>query len=358
MKISVIIPVYNVEKYLEECLDSVINQTLKDIEIICINDGSSDSSEEILRKYVEIDNRFVLINQKNQGQSVARNKGIEIAQGDYIYFLDSDDKIVLHALERMYEEVTTYDLDAVYFDGESFFETKELEQKYSYYKTSYVSKLKSDKVVSGVELFYNMRVSDSYRVQSCLYLIRREYVQKQFLFEPGIIHEDVIFMTQTLLGATKVKHIPEQLFLRRVRPNSTITQGVTYKHFYGSFICYLRISDYVKKISLTREEQVIIIQYLEELMVGVEREFILLSNNEKEKLNTMTELEFCFFQSLFLPELKGHLHKSLYCNYKKRVSKKKTIKKRLQNLEECFRSYGIKYTIVRIKQKFRKIFKT
>ena len=93
-KVSVIIPVYNVEKYLRECLDSVVNQTIKDIEIICVNDGSTDGSLDILNEYCSNDDRFVIINQENQGLSVARNNGLNSASGDYIAFIDSDDYLL------------------------------------------------------------------------------------------------------------------------------------------------------------------------------------------------------------------------------------------------------------------------
>lgn len=89
-KVSIIIPVYNTEKYLSRCLNSLVKQTLHDIEIICINDGSEDNSLSILENYASSDERIVLISQKNQGQSVARNRGIEIARGKYIGFVDSD----------------------------------------------------------------------------------------------------------------------------------------------------------------------------------------------------------------------------------------------------------------------------
>lgn len=90
-KVSIIVPVYNVEKYLKRCLDSLVNQTLKDIEIICVNDGSTDGSLAILDEYVRNDDRIVVINQENSGQSVARNRGIDVAKGEYIGFVDSDD---------------------------------------------------------------------------------------------------------------------------------------------------------------------------------------------------------------------------------------------------------------------------
>ena len=95
-KVSVIIPVYNVEKYLRECLDSVVNQTLKDIQIILIDDGSTDSSLGICKEYAQKDNRIKIIEQKNQGAGAARNRGMSEAKGDYLYFLDSDDFLELN----------------------------------------------------------------------------------------------------------------------------------------------------------------------------------------------------------------------------------------------------------------------
>ena len=95
MKVSVIIPVYNVEKYLCKCLDSVVNQTLRDIEIICVDDGSTDSSWEILKEYAQRDDRIKLIHKENGGLSSARNVAMQVAKGDYIGFIDSDDWIDL-----------------------------------------------------------------------------------------------------------------------------------------------------------------------------------------------------------------------------------------------------------------------
>ncbi|PPS21321.1 glycosyltransferase family 2 protein [Brachyspira murdochii] len=104
IKISVIIPVYNVESYLRECLDSVINQTLKDIEIICIDDNSTDNSYNILLDYQKIDNRIKIIKHKeNLGLGPARNSGIKVAIGEYIYFIDSDDYISDNYINALYE---------------------------------------------------------------------------------------------------------------------------------------------------------------------------------------------------------------------------------------------------------------
>ncbi len=102
-KISVIIPVYNTEKYLPVCLDSVLNQNFKDIEVICINDGSIDRSGDILKKYAEKDKRVKVLTQKNKGQSAARNAGLEIVQGQWITFVDSDDALPPNALSILWD---------------------------------------------------------------------------------------------------------------------------------------------------------------------------------------------------------------------------------------------------------------
>lgn len=112
-KVSVIMPVYNVENYLEQCLDCVINQTFKDIEIILVDDGSTDSSLKICKEYAQKDNRIKIIEQQNQGAGAARNKGLEIATGDYLSILDSDDYFEPDMLEKLYNKITSDDADIV-----------------------------------------------------------------------------------------------------------------------------------------------------------------------------------------------------------------------------------------------------
>lgn len=114
-KISIIVPVYNVEKYLKRALDSLIQQTYNNLEIICINDGSTDNSYKILQEYSELDSRIIVINQKNHGVSNARNRGLSIATGKYIMFLDPDDWYELKAVEKAYNSIVTHDADIVCF---------------------------------------------------------------------------------------------------------------------------------------------------------------------------------------------------------------------------------------------------
>ena len=116
LKISIIIPVYNVEKYLHQCLNSVINQTYKNLEIICINDGSKDNSLIILNEYLQKDNRIVIVNQKNSGVSSARNKGIRLSTGDFISFIDSDDYLDLNVYEKCVQRIIRDNSDIIIFE--------------------------------------------------------------------------------------------------------------------------------------------------------------------------------------------------------------------------------------------------
>ena len=144
-KVSIIIPVYNVEKYLPKCLDSVINQTLKDIEIICINDESPDNCGKILAEYAKQDSRIIVLNEKNSGQGSARNRGLEIAKGKYIQFLDSDDYYEPNCCEEMYNLMEKHsDVDVACFDTNIIYEAYEdkKESDMNYFKMRYKGKTK------------------------------------------------------------------------------------------------------------------------------------------------------------------------------------------------------------------------
>lgn len=113
-KISAILPVYNVEQYIKDCLDSIINQTMDDIEIICVNDGSLDNSLQVLEEYAQKDARIKIISQENQGQGIARNNGLKIANGEYITFIDPDDWVDVDMFEKMYNSAKKFDSDFVF----------------------------------------------------------------------------------------------------------------------------------------------------------------------------------------------------------------------------------------------------
>ena len=136
-KVTVVIPVYNVEQYLPACLDSVLGQSLRDIEIIAIDDASPDSCPAILDGYAAKDSRVKVIHlPENHQQGYGRNRGLERAEGKYVYFLDSDDMITATAMEELYDLAERDRLDGIFFDSQTVFENAELERKNSGYAAS------------------------------------------------------------------------------------------------------------------------------------------------------------------------------------------------------------------------------
>lgn len=139
LKVSVIIPVYNAVEHLKECLDSVVRQTLKEIEIICVDDGSTDGSAVILADHVNKDGRFIVLTQQNRGAGVARNAGLEVARGDYVIFLDADDFFAPDMLEKMHARAVASEADIVLCNGRAYYTSSGRYRKVSnYLRTSFV----------------------------------------------------------------------------------------------------------------------------------------------------------------------------------------------------------------------------
>ncbi|MBQ2801072.1 MAG: glycosyltransferase [Lachnospiraceae bacterium] len=247
IKVSIIIPIYNVEEYLEECLVSAVNQTLKEIEIICVNDGTPDNSMSIVNRYAKDDSRIVIVEKENGGLSSARNAGIAVAKGEYVYFLDSDDYILEQTMEVLYEEASKYELDNIYFDAESFFETEDLKEEMAVYVDYYVRKADYSQVVSGVEMLKKMDENNEFRPSACLQMVKREFLLKHNIqFYPGIIHEDNLFSLECILEEERVKHIPEKFYMRRIREESIMTATKEFRSSFGYYMCLEGILDRLK----------------------------------------------------------------------------------------------------------------
>ena len=146
-QISVVLPVYNVEEYLRQCLDSLANQTFEDFEVICVNDGSGDSSLSILEEYASEDERFKIISQENKGLSGARNTGMDYIKGKYTIFVDSDDWLELNALEKLYNKITALDSDILFKISHAPFN--------KLYKTSFLRE-------AGIKFPENLNYEDLY----------------------------------------------------------------------------------------------------------------------------------------------------------------------------------------------------
>ena len=197
--ISLIVPVYNVEKYLARCLDSLLNQTYKDIEIICINDGSTDSSYDILKEYSEKDERIIILNQANQGISVARNNGLKIASGEYVGYVDSDDWLDLNFCEKLYNAAKKYDAD-VAAGG-----IIKISDKYQRKLLSY----QEEKVYDNVhDKFIACDVPDKSYVWNKIYK-KSKLIEHDISFIPNVIYEDIVFTPKVLYYTDKLVTVPD-----------------------------------------------------------------------------------------------------------------------------------------------------
>lgn len=213
-KISVIVPVYNGEEFLSQCLDSILAQTLQDIEILCVNDGSTDNSLKILKDYAKKDKRIQIINQKNQGQSVSRNKAIKIAKGEYLSFIDADDYINEQFLEELYNSAIKENADIALGN---IVRIENGRKPWLCYKKKQVAD-KTDDIFKLLNLPKTCYV--------CNRIYRRDFIINNSLFFPeGVIYEDVIWSPQVAYKAQKAVSVPKATYFYRFNINSTTAFG-------------------------------------------------------------------------------------------------------------------------------------
>lgn len=247
-KVSVIIPVYNTALYLEEAVRSIMNQTLSELEIIIINDGSTDNSLEIIDRLQQTDDRISIYSQANKGQAVARNKGLIHAKGEYIYFMDSDDILERHALEICYKKCISENLDFTFFDAVTF-SNEGLSLPLSYIRKDIID----TNISSGITSLNSLIDKSGYRVPVWLYFIKKEFLDIINLkFPVGLKHEDQIFTAKLFLAADRVAYIPEVFFKRRFRPESVMTKAYTFSNVKD----YFRIVDYLAALANSENEKV------------------------------------------------------------------------------------------------------
>ena len=237
-KASVIVPIYNTETYLAACLDSICSQKLQDIEIVCINDGSTDKSLDILKAYAERDSRVQVYSQKNPGLGEARNAGICYAHGEYIQFVDSDDMLEPNTLLYAYQKAQSGRLDVFAFDAHAIFQNAEMEAEKGGYKTYYPRPDKYRDITTGAEFFIKQVQDGKFIMQACCQLIRRGFLLDSGVrFIPGIVQEDNAFTVELLLHAQRVSHENRPFYIRRVRPESIMTTKPAFANAYGYFRC-------------------------------------------------------------------------------------------------------------------------
>lgn len=219
VEISVIIPVYNVEDYLKECLDSLCNQTFEDIEVICVDDGSTDNSLNILKEYENTDSRVKIITQKNSGASAARNNALNHVHGKYVYFIDSDDYLEPDALEIMHNLAEDRNLDLLIFKLVNF-DDETGERDYDYSNMPFLLNI-------GREVFSYEDFKDdllNVEVSPCTKFFKRDLIGDNRFVE-GLIFEDNVFYIDYILDAERISFLDECLYNRRVRKHSVITRA-------------------------------------------------------------------------------------------------------------------------------------
>lgn len=244
--VSVIIPLYNVENYMRSCLDSVAAQTLQQIEVICVDDGSTDCSADIAMEYVQKYPNFILIRQENKGPSGARNAGMDAAHGRYLYFLDSDDSIISSALQEICEKADQEDLDIVYFDAFTFFENDTVKQAKAEYIDHYRRTHDYSGITNGQLMFQQMQKNQEFFPSVCMQLFRKRFINENGIrFYDGILHEDNLFSLQCAMLAARVNYIHTAYFRRHMRSGSIMTVPKSMKNVEGYMIVYAQMLYFV-----------------------------------------------------------------------------------------------------------------
>lgn len=229
-RVSVVVPVYNIEMYLEECVNSLINQTIDNIEILLIDDGSTDSSGIMCDKYAEKHTNIKVIHKPNGGLGDARNVGARLAKGKYLYFIDSDDFLEKCALKYLFDEAEKKNLDVILFSAECFSDEDISFNKEQYKRTGFLNE-----VMTGSELFEKLYSIHEYYASIPLRFYKREYfTDKRYSFPDGI-HEDEFPGFKSLIDAKRAECIEYKFYKRRYREGSIMTS----KKAYNSAIGYL-----------------------------------------------------------------------------------------------------------------------
>ena len=275
--ISVIIPVYNVEKYLAQCVDSVLTQTCTDWEAILVDDGATDSSGRMCDEYVLQDPRIRVIHKENGGLSAARNTGLRAARGEYVYFLDSDDYIEPNTLALLLETAEREQADVVFFDGYVFFDECEEDSSVSrYVREAPYAPQNGRKMLSG------LLEKGEYRTAVPLMLFRRNYlIEKGLWFEEGIIHEDELFTFLVYNADGRVAHCHRQLYARRIRPASIMTSSGALRRWESMLKIYYVLSGMYRSGSAAGEAATL---YLIRTAKSVLGKYNLLSETDRENV--------------------------------------------------------------------------
>ncbi len=324
MSISVIIPAYNVEKYIEECLDSVLNQTFKDLEIIVVDDGSDDGTLKIIEEYASKDNRIILIKKDNKGPGSARNSGLDVASGEYIYMLDSDDILDSNALEELYELSTEKNTDLIMFKSENFNHNLNKPAEDKYYLLEQMPSSYNNKLFS-----FNDIVDDFDKIDVVVYtkFFKHDLI-RDVRFDEDIIFEDNIFTIDYIYKANRIYFYNKKLYHRRLRENSIIT-STSEKHT-DSVEVNRRMINHMKKHGYyDKVKEKLFVKNLTKLtyrLFDIQDEYkehffkVLKEDFSNHKEETLNELDFNLIDEKTIYIFNSLLESSNYCEFESKIN--------------------------------------
>lgn len=359
VKVSVVIPVYNTEKYLPACLDSILGQSLKDIEIICVNDGSRDDSLSILEAYAARDARLTVISQKNAGQSAARNRGLDEARGEYLLFCDSDDMLPPDALETMYGICRDKALDVLYFDAELRFEDDALKARFAPDARYFKGRAGIREVCTGPELLTLLCGKHMYRVSPCLQLTALDYLRRTGIrFFEGIVHEDNPFTFAVMLGAKRVMKLDRAYYLRLYRAGSVMTTVESFGNLYGYLKSLQLMTETARSVETGTECQRAMAVVMSGVCYHVRRIYALLPDGERDKCETMPPLDHFWLRLALGGQTSLNSEAAeIRASASYKIGRIMTfIPRKFRGGIRCFREHGGRYTMLRVKQKFLSLF--
>lgn len=294
-RVSVIVSVYNSQEYLEACLQSILSQTLKEIEVICVDDLSDDASLAILQRYASEDSRVSLYAAEDKkdvfrgnGPSITRNKGMEEAQGEYIYFMDSDDFLDPHALKSLYKRSREERLDILYFNGETVFDSPEDKEQNPGFADYYIRKKNDPGVCTGEEMFVKMRRAGEYRSSVVMQFFDRDFLKRAGLsFCPGVLHEDNEFSFRAALLAERTGYLAENYYKRRIHKASIMTGKRGVGHVYGYFRALTGMWAFGESHECEEQTQEMIYDLLEGILYNLRKEYRMLTWQERQAFSNL-----------------------------------------------------------------------
>ena len=349
--ISIVVPVYNVEKYIKKCVNSIMKQTYHNLEILLINDGSTDNSGEICQDLQKKDNRIKVFNKENEGLGYTRNYGIEKAKGKYISFIDSDDFIKDNYIELLYNSMKNNNVDIVYCGHNKYYDENHVYEELNYYKNEYIKKedIFRKIIIEMIGSMPNIREDKRVSMSACEAMYSLELIKNKkikFESERKYISEDLIFQIEILNEVKSVYFLDSNLYFYRVNNNQSLTHKFDIDNVNKNIIMCEKIINVFKEKKLNNVD-------LNMLNFSVKR--FLLSRLRTAIIKAITFYE----ESKNKKEINNIIKQYIDNKYIRKIIKEYPIiiKNKEQSLFNIFiriRGYKMLYLLVKIKNKVRK----